>query len=285
MSLPEEGLSIQYDSRKPRWWRELAGRRGSKAQRRAYREMKVHKLPKIAYGQVYDLQEVFSLQPLQVWLEIGCGKGDVVLANAEKCPGIAHIGADVHKPGIGCILLRIEESLKTGSYWKGYDLYSREKDPFVKEGEDTPEVLLAESSTAFFPSLAPYSNVRIFAGDGVKLLQGFARSSLFAVLMTFPDPWPKDSDTKHRLIQQQTIHDMYHVLQNDGLFYLATDHPVYYEWTIQCFARCGELFQKIEPCPDRSDWLPAISKYERKGWQEGRDTLLACWQATKKETS
>ena len=39
------------------------------------------------------------------------------------------------------------------------------------------------------------------------------------------------------------------------------------------------LFRLIEPCPDRSEWLPAVSRYERKGLEEGRSTKLSCWMA------
>jgi len=38
-------------------------------------------------------------------------------------------------------------------------------------------------------------------------------------------------------------------------------------------------FRLVEPCPDRSEWLPAISRYEQKGWDEGRTTKLSCWEA------
>jgi tRNA G46 methylase TrmB len=97
----------------------------------------------------------------------------------------------------------------------------------------------------------------------------------------------------------------------NGLLYLATDHDGYYDWCHQMIYEVNNnhnindngngngnddnsndndgndtvrsqpqipLFRLIEPCPNRKNWLPAISRYEQKGWTEGRSTKLSCWQ-------
>ena len=38
------------------------------------------------------------------------------------------------------------------------------------------------------------------------------------------------------------------------------------------------LFRSVQPCPNREYWLPAISTYEQKGWNEHRSTKLSCWR-------
>lgn len=41
-------------------------------------------------------------------LEIGFGAGDALLARAQARPHINHLGAEVHRPGVGRLLLRVE---------------------------------------------------------------------------------------------------------------------------------------------------------------------------------
>jgi len=175
------------------------------------------------------------------------------------------------------------------------------------------------------------NNLRIYAGDGITLLPYVPPSSLHAVLITFPDPFPKWHERQYRVLQVHTVRSMCDVLRNPtppfsrrdvkppreggggdsdqpnegeggGRLYLATDHPVFYEWAhavIEQFnnengvtARSSEngsggaddeyYFQLVDPCPDRHLWLPVISKYEQKGWEEGRRTLLSCWEKKRK---
>ena len=101
-----------------------------------------------------------------------------------------------------------------------------------------------------------------------------------------------------------------------GRLYLATDHSGYHAWSHQQVERFNRQklqkqqllhgsqsrgrsttgsnndhisntkttgvahFALIDPTPDRRQWLPVISKYEQKGWNEGRSTHLSCWEAT-----
>merc|ERR1712070_765980 len=46
---------------------------------------------------------------------------------------------------------------------------------------------------------------RIHTGDGYKLLPKLPDGSLSAILITFPDPFPKESDVNYRLVQHQTL--------------------------------------------------------------------------------
>jgi hypothetical protein len=43
---------------------------------------------------------------------------------------------------------------------------------------------------------------------------------------------------------------------------------------------CSKKFWIPIDALDRATWLPVISSYEQKGWQEGRRTLLLGWQIT-----
>lgn len=51
-------------------------------------------------GQVRDLQALFA-KPQPLILEIGFGNGQALLASAEADPTRNHLGAEVHRPGVG----------------------------------------------------------------------------------------------------------------------------------------------------------------------------------------
>jgi tRNA G46 methylase TrmB len=149
------------------------------------------------------------------------------------------------------------------------------------------------------------NHFRIHTGDGYKLLFKIPTNTLANILITFPDPFEKINDTQYRLIQKQTLLECYRILRKsnsqsesyNGLLYLATDHDGYYDWCHQMIHEvnnCNDgngndnddndtvpqlpLFRLVEPCPNRKNWLPAVSRYEQKGWTEGRSTKLSCWQ-------
>jgi hypothetical protein len=99
-----------------------------------------------------------------------------------------------------------------------------------------------------------------------------------------------------------------------GRLYLATDHEGYHEWSNEQVTKFNDqtmqhntqarvytelsstlgddditnvcllpnsisgAFKAVEPLPDRSLWLPIVSKYEQKGYDEGRKTYLSCWE-------
>lgn len=264
----------QKPTSKPKWWKTLAGRRGTKAQRRAIAAMASHVLESIPFGASIDWENVFSSNKNEIWLEIGFGLGDNLLCNAQIHPEIAMVGADLHSPGVGTVLRRMQQGQQQGRYWDEYSLYSQEKDPYSEKSENDSAILRMPPRT----NEPLYCNVRIYLGNGIKLLQSVPSRSLSAVLLTFPDPWPSSSHSNHRFIQHSTAIDLHRVLRNGGRFYLATDHEGYFSWCQSVMEKCQDLFTPVVPVPDRFSWLPAISKYEQKGWDEGRKTILACWQ-------
>ena len=64
-------------------------------------------LPAVAAGQL-DLSQAFGREA-PVWLEIGFGNGDVLLELATLHPEINFIGAEVHDPGVGRLLIGLQE--------------------------------------------------------------------------------------------------------------------------------------------------------------------------------
>lgn len=307
-----------YISKKPKWWKRIAGRRGTPGQRKAISRMtdKGFVLPTKhlvgKYQQEISISKLFASTPYKglpitsedilvpqasivstdhprndvvsnrmtmdesdphVCLEIGFGLGDVLLANAAKFPHRYYIGSEIHQPGVGSALMRMEKSIESGSYWL--------EQTWI-DNRDKVEIQNRNKQQMADESFHPFGNLRIYPGDGVKLLGMLPAKSLNSIYLTFPDPWPKEDDHGWRVIQEETVHAFERVLKPGGCFYLATDSECFFEWTKHVFQKSNEnttvSWEQVFPCPDRSDWLPVLSKYEEKGIAEGRSTLYQCWK-------
>jgi tRNA G46 methylase TrmB len=266
----------------------------------------------------------------EIWFEIGFGLGDNLLclsaldqaSNNTKCQTY-YIGAEMHKGGVGTICTRIQSSIENQQFWTDYTLF----DPSSSFRRNLDH-------TETRPS---YNNVRIYMGDGTKLLPFIPDNSMSAVLVTFPDPFMGTNQSSFRLLQIDVLEQVRRILtcsssilsvnssekestdsiasstkQLAGRLYLATDHFGYHEWShkqvdaynrmksqsaptcvsasddlsptngndmVQLAVESHGLFKLVEPTPDRSLWLPVISKYEQKALDEGRQTYLSCWEA------
>ena len=285
--------------KKPLWWRRQAGRRGTKSQRAALRRMEElgYVLEKKKYKpgvEGYSIVDLFAKRPGQnamsdddgkedmdvvasekeYWLEIGFGRGENILTNAQLHPDRCYIGADVHQPGACTILGRMEEGIKSGKYWDGATMFSTE----AKQDNDGTGP--ATTNDKPYGNVRPYDNVRIYCGDGIKFLNLIPSHSLSAIILPFPDPFQQDHHEKFRVIQKDTLVTLERVLKKGGSFYLATDAIEFFEWCRGIFDSHGKErgWQEVAPCPDRTEWLPAISYYEQKGFDEGRSTHTRCWR-------
>ena len=282
-SVDEEETSTQqhiYNSRKPKWWKSQCGK-ATKSQKLAMREiLESHRSPRVPYGCFLDWGELYS-ESKEIWLEVGFGRGENLLGLASRKPSdILLVGAEIHQPGVGTVCQRMLEGIRNKAFWTEYVTYSPELDPY-HDGSATASH--GESDLRDLDSQQdPYTNVRIYPGDGVKLLPYIPSSSLSAVLVTFPDPFAGNKEKKWRLIQTHTLVEIHRTLKTSGRLYLATDHEGYHEWSHSVMNKLNSetlKFRLMDTCPDRLDWLPVISRYEQKGWDEGRSTRLSCWQA------
>ena len=73
-------------------------------------------------------------------------------------------------------------------------------------------------------------NVGIYPNDVRHLLKEFPENSLDKIYLLFPDPWPKARHDKRRFIQPETIEDLARIIKPEGLWHIASDHPIYQEW-------------------------------------------------------
>lgn len=72
------------------------------------------------------------------------------------------------------------------------------------------------------------TNVRILQADAMELLRRhIAPGSLQAVLLFFPDPWPKKKHHKRRIVQPEFARLVRQALKPHGILHMATDWENY----------------------------------------------------------
>ena len=286
-----------YQSRKPLWWKKLGQGKPTKGQKKAIQAMQsTHQLSRLAYGEYYDWKNVFGDKTRAAclpWVEIGCGTGENLLALAEKNPEKYLIGAEMHSSGIGNCFQRIYQSTQRSRYWKDYTPYSLEREQecrnlqgFSDEKEELHVSYNDESLYSSDPTApeGPYPHVRIFTGNGVKVLQASPSGSLDTVLITFPDPFPKNPS--HRLLQFEVLNEIARALRpQGGRLGVASDHDGHAAWAKEQVENhqqhTGSSWKKIPTTTElRALYLPVVSKYEAKGWREGRTTKVLIYERT-----
>jgi len=262
--------------KKPKWWKRLAGRRGTKCQRAAIDRMSKYMIPKVEYGTYLKIN---SSQ--EIWCEIGFGDGANILQNAKKYPERIYFGAELYQPSVGnlCIAIENEQEQQKKRIMENTNRAERNSIDI-----EHPAVFFSAEDKSIDRSLV-YSNVRIYRGDGTKLLRSLPSNSMSSISVTFPDPFANSNQEKWRIMQSNIICEIGRILKNScGRFYLATDVEEYDNWTRKLFQKepcLNDLkWAEVVPVPPRTDWLPITSQYEKKGLDEGRRTYLQCWELT-----
>ncbi len=189
-------------------------------------------------GQVRALRELapryvlpFSAAPLDAVrvfgrhapcvVEIGFGMGQATAQIAAARPHEDFLGIEVHEPGVGALLQRIDE-LQLG-------------------------------------------NVRIVRHDAVEVLREMiAPSSLAAVHVFFPDPWPKKRHWKRRLIQPPFVALLASRLAPGGTLHCATDWQLYAEQMLGVLSAEPLLANTTDGFAPRPDHRP-LTKFENRG--------------------
>lgn len=115
------------------------------------------------------------------------------------------------------------------------------------------------------------SNVRVSLHDAVQVLrEQIPDAALDALLLYFPDPWPKKRHHKRRIVQAEFCTLVARKLKPGGHFHLATDWAHYAEHMLAVLAACP-YFDNTAPAggyvprpPERPH-----TKFEQRGEQLG----------------
>ncbi len=206
------------------------GRRAGKRLRRSALGLIETLLPRLAVtvpGQgVLAPKDLFPRAVEQVWLEVGFGGGEHVVAQARLHPEAGIIGCEPFKNGIASLLGHLN-----GASVEGCDI----------------------------------DNVRIFPEDVRQLFPALPEASLGRVFVLFPDPWPMKRHAERRFIGRENLDSLARLMADGAELRVASDDPVYQEWATEQL-RAHEAFEEVQVTTDRAslpeDWPP--TRYEQK---------------------
>ena len=120
------------------------------------------------------------------------------------------------------------------------------------------------------------TNIRLSAGDALRLLGWLPPESLSRIDLLYPDPWPKRRHWKRRFIQHETLARLARLLKPNAELRFATDIDDYAVWTLARSQRSADLEWTAQTADDwRKPWADfAGTRYEAKAKAAGR---LPCY--------
>ena len=179
-----------------------------------------------------ELDGQFPSTPSEIWLEIGFGGGEHMIAqcshHADNNQSIGYIGCE----------------------------------PYVNGA--------AKAADAVHRLGLEY--VRLWPDDARQLLDMLPDNCLSRVYILFADPWPKAKHNKRRLINTELFEDLARVMKLGGDLRIATDDPSYQVWILQHILDAKDFCWQVQtpkdwinPWPDHSQ-----TRYEAKALKARR---------------
>ena len=113
-------------------------------------------------------------------------------------------------------------------------------------------------------------NVRVVHDDAVDLMrERIPESSLAAIRIFFPDPWPKARHHKRRIVRPDLVSLMASRLVPDGVLHCATDWAPYGEQMLDVLRAEPLLENRYDDYAPRLE--RPLTKFERQGLEQGHE--------------
>ncbi|TBR41234.1 tRNA (guanosine(46)-N7)-methyltransferase TrmB [Marinomonas agarivorans] len=114
-------------------------------------------------------------------------------------------------------------------------------------------------------------NIRVYCHDAIEVMQDcIPPASISCLQLFFPDPWHKKKHNKRRIVQTGFATKVASLLQDGGVFHMATDWEPYAEHMLEVMEQheaynnaAGE--KQFHPRPE---WRP-LTKFEQRGEKLG----------------
>lgn len=173
------------------------------------------------------LATLFGKSYTQLWFEVGFGKGEHFIAQAQAHPDVALIGAEPFLNGMAACVGLVEDTGVT--------------------------------------------NVRLYRGDALDVLEQLPDASLSRVFILHPDPWPKLRHAKRRFVNNGPLDILSAKMKPGSELRIGTDHPVYLAHTLRVMQQRPDFAWQAETPVDwtrrPADWPE--TRYEQ--WSLGED--------------
>ena len=126
---------------------------------------------------------------------------------------------------------------------------------------------------------AHLTNARVIQVEArLALLALFTPDSLEGVTINFPDPWPKERHHERRIISDGFLDLLATRLGVNGRLDIATDHAEYAAWIACRLERSPYFASRLPTTYALEDPERLTTKYEQKGFDEGRIGHYFKWQ-------
>ncbi len=123
--------------------------------------------------------------------------------------------------------------------------------------------------------VARLQNVRFVKAEIMYLLENyFGPSTLRAVHVYFPDPWPKKRHAKRRFFQPRALEQVRRVVEPGGFFHVRTDHERYFADILALMAQTPGF----TPVPVPADLLEHRTGFEKRYLSHGMPIYRASFK-------
>ena len=166
-------------------------------------------------------KDIFD-RPGDMYLEIGCGKGQFIIKKALLDPN-NYIGIE----GQETVILRAAEKAKAVAGLGQWPENVRGREVF-------------EGLTGSLDNLRLAS---CYVNGMAKLFQ---ENSLAGVYLNFSDPWPKARHAERRLTHRSRLMDYARSIRDGGFIEFKTDNEGLFEFSIEEFESCSQTLKIVE---------------------------------------
>lgn len=117
-------------------------------------------------------------------------------------------------------------------------------------------------------------NVAFVRGRIERILESFPKNFVDEIWITFPDPFPRDKQAKHRLTSPLFLERYKSIIKPGALIHLKTDDQALFEYTLESVEACAGTVQRaianIYQEGVVEDILRIQTDFERKHIAKGR---------------
>ena len=185
-----------------------------------------------------------------LYVEIGCGKGQFIIKKALDDPGSDFIAIE----GQETVILRALEkaaardrsAASEGAGAAGLRHGASENPP--KGPSESPRPREAAEDMPESPSESPHlreaapgllSNLKFMLTFVHSMEELFDAGQVSGIYLNFSDPWPKARHAKRRLTHRDRLRDYAKVLRPGGFIEIKTDNDDLFDFTLQEIAAAG----------------------------------------------